>query len=74
MPRVIGYAYDAAIHCPNCTRFYDFELCHDKDCIDENKIPIEGIDSEGNKLGVVFSTDENAHREWCNDCGAPLFE
>ncbi len=59
---VIGYAYDADIHCLQCAeqRFGD-------KLNDENT-----KDSEGNSIHPVFGGDENANDEHCGDCGEKL--
>jgi hypothetical protein len=61
---VVGYAYEAAHHCPECAnkRFNGKE--------DE-----EGTeDSEGNPVHAVFASDEGWTREACDDCGECLDE
>lgn len=85
MPHIIGYAYLAAIHCPACTagmwQYGTDELHVDNNhpsahpvtwqC-DVNDIPHNLVDREGNLVSPVFSTDENAPDEYCDDCGEPL--
>jgi len=56
---VVGYAYDASIHCLDCTRarFGD---------------QIDGaVDSEGNPVTPVF-LDSVTDDDCCNDCGESL--
>lgn len=60
--RVIGYAYDADLHCVGCAekRFGD----PDRDGV---------TDSEGNPVHPLFSTEETrAHGEHCGDCGEEI--
>jgi hypothetical protein len=75
---VVGYTYDAAEHCPDCTRKYILDnypktapiigslMAGDIELSDEN---IE--DSEGNQLHPIFDTDEAGDSpSHCDDCGA----
>ena len=59
--RVIGYAYDADLHCPGCATV-------------ANMTGENATDSEGNPVGVLFDTDEtgDAGPEHCGTCGDPL--
>lgn len=75
--RVLGYAYEASIHCPDCTseaalanRFRrEPPLCTTSD---EHGLTLDMRDREGNPLRPVFSTDEREHPERCDDCGTLL--
>ena len=72
MPRIIAYTYAADVHCPACAdaayaagwlvrsgRHGEY---------DEHGLPMSLIDSEGNPVHPVFSTDEHDFTS-CNDCG-----
>jgi hypothetical protein len=63
MPSIIAYTYEAAIHCPACTR-----LRFQK--IDQVTVRIDDMctDREGNLVRPVFSTDETPPGESCDDC------
>ena len=52
---VIGYAYEAALHCPVCAakRFAN---------------PDKAIDREGNAVTPVFLGDEFDYKPTCDDC------
>ena len=58
---VIGYAYDADLHCVRCTgaRF-------------ENPDANDTTDSEGNPIGPIFLADEHDTEPHCGDCHEPL--
>ena len=54
--RIIGYTYEADVHCVACTmlRFLD----------DPN-----AVDDEGNQVHPIFSTDEGSpDGDYCADC------
>src|SRR5438874_13380413 len=64
--RIVGYTYDAAIHCPDCTikQFGDQQFLKDG-----SDPPV--YDSEGNEVHVLFDTDEAGDTpDHCDDCGA----
>ena len=62
--RVVGYSYDADVHCVNCAiaRFgadgYGW-------------VPA-ATDSEGNPVGAMYANSESDHPESCAECQAPL--
>lgn len=56
---VIGYAYEADIHCPDCAR---------KRFPNPNK----ATDNEGNEVHPVFLGDEFDTPPCCGDCFEPL--
>ncbi len=62
MSSVIAYTYEADFHCIDCTlkRAGEHGFCIDstKPGTDENGVPEGAIDSEGNPIYPVFSTDE----------------
>lgn len=84
--RVIGYTYNADCHCVNCARdslnqgqFGHMIDCPDGPGDDENGIPYDSIDREGNSIHPIFSTDEGyvddegvEHAYSCGDCGAVI--
>ena len=63
MPAIIAYTYEAAVHCPDCTRAAvgaaRFLWADDPDAYsDKHGIPSNACDREGNEVRPVFSTDE----------------
>lgn len=80
MVKVLGYAFDADIHCVACTRkaYQDGSLKvrplarFNNSHRDEHGLPYGLGDREGNAVHPIFSTDENALAEHCGDCGASL--
>lgn len=64
---IIGWAYDAALHCDGCAHArFGAQL-------DDETNPPE--DSEGNKVGPVFAGDElSPDGERCDDCGEEISE
>lgn len=77
--RIIGYTYNAAVHCAICTRLDQAygritwggislaSLCAAK--FDENGVAESAIDREGNDVHPVFTTDEFPDGpEYCDDC------
>lgn len=82
--RIIAYTYEADIHCPACTglalqsgRNLHMDNDHPNAIqvkhigMDEFGIPLNVFDREDNRIGVVFSTDENDFTH-CSDCGGEL--
>lgn len=61
---VIGYAYEADIHCVSCTK-KRFPNVEDNDRLE---------DSEGNPIHPIFASDEGSDSEVCGDCGGSLEE
>lgn len=58
MSRIIGYSYDAALHCLDCT-------C-DRFVTEPSELT---KDSEGNPVHPIFSTDETGEGgDYCDDC------
>lgn len=56
---ILGYAYDAAMHCP--------------DCAAAAGMAADGaVDSEGNPVGAAFASGEDWHDQYCDDCGVEL--
>lgn len=80
--RVIAYTYCADVHCPECAREAfrantTLKLprsngqLYDTGPADENGVGVDAIDSEGNPVRPVFSTDEH-NLTHCGDCRQPL--
>lgn len=75
--RVIGYTYEADVHCPSCAfnaaavgllkREQPLALGSD-----EHGLAFDLVDREGNPIHPIFSTDEGADVEVCGDCGEEL--
>lgn len=55
MSHVIAYAYDAALHCPECAS-------------EARMTSRSARDGEGNEVGVMFSTDEAEPGLTCDTC------
>lgn len=75
--QVIGYGFDADIHCVDCTKTRRFLQRIDlpmADGEDEHGLPYAAIDSEGNYLSPVFDIQENSENETCGDCGEALLQ
>ena len=72
MPRIIAYTYCADMHCPYCAdaAYATGRLVrsgrHGE--YDEHGLPMSLIDTEGNPVRPVFSTDEHEFTS-CSDCG-----
>lgn len=62
---VIGYAYEAEIHCADCTRAR-FPEANDEFS--------DVLDREGNEVHPVFAGDEHETTVVCGDCGDELYE
>lgn len=67
--RIIAYKYDADSHCGDCAKLRHINRnagsplnpdseSYNPALVDSNWIPYEAVDSEGNKIHPVFSTDE----------------
>ena len=56
---IIGYAYNAAMHCPDCAHAAGMDR-------------EDAIDGEGNGVAAAFASGEDWQDECCDDCGAPL--
>lgn len=69
---VVGYTYDAATHCVDCTAKYARGLMQGDDVEILNAIENETLrDSENNPIHPIFSTDEAGDTpDHCDDCGA----
>ena len=78
MPSIIGYAYEAASHCPSCAKLAVQRMQRDPQHPyagqgeDEHGIPGDVVDREGNVIHPMFSTDNNPGGEWCDDCGEEI--
>ena len=55
---IIGYTYEADVHCVACTRT-DFQW----------ETLGSALDREGNPIHPIFSTDEQLTSLYCGDCG-----
>lgn len=63
--RIIGYTYDADIHCVGCA---EKRFGAGVDALGAE--PKQ--DSEGNEVRPVFSTDEHESAPYCGDCSEAL--
>jgi len=76
MPHIIAYTYEAAMHCPDCTRRARdrtrLALHHVMPVAerDEHGLPVVPrlFDWEGNPVRPVFSTDEIERPAHCDSC------
>ncbi len=72
---VIGYTYEADCHCVDCAvKRFGFgtaqtELPGDA-LLDENDIPADQLDNEGNPIHPIFASDEG--ESICGDCFAEI--
>ena len=56
--RIIGYAFDADLHCIDCTaQIFAGDL-------DFEKVK----DMEGNLIHPIWNIDEDSEKEYCGDC------
>lgn len=79
MVTIIGYAYDAAMHCPVCAQVdyvngvirgdrHDTQFAHD-----QYNLPERMVDREHNPVHPVFSTDEEGEGgDHCDRCHTNL--
>ena len=72
--KIIAYTYNAAHHCPNCTReaAANGTLTRQPPLTretDEHGVAQDLIDCEGNEVGVVFDIDEHDDGLCCDTCG-----
>jgi hypothetical protein len=76
--RIIAYTYEAAMHCPTCTRkrfgWGAFvaavgERVKRDGKADEHGIALEALDNENNPMRPIFITDElGEEQDNCADC------
>ena len=61
LENVAAYAFDADIHCVDCTASAVhsgyFKIPDDSE-IDANGIPLDAVGVEGNTIGAIFNGDE----------------
>lgn len=85
MTRIVAYTYEAAYHCPDCTRqrFAAVPLFAYGNP-DKNGVEFTAKDNEGNPVHPVFDTDQlpsdltdaegGCHSVNCGDCHALIAE
>ncbi len=67
---IYGYAYEAGIHCPDCTH----ERFADIPDFAVRVVSVAGVDDrEGNRVTPIYSWDTDCQDDYCEDCGAPIF-
>jgi len=77
--RIIGYTYDADIHCVDCA-FNEAAVGVLKRQpplyvgSDECGMAMDLVDREGNKVRPVYDIDERVNMACCGDCFGPLRE
>ena len=75
--KIIAYAYEADIHCPDCAAeaaaagLLKREPPLDSRT-DEHGLTADLTDREGNRIHPVFDIDEYEHDEPCGDCLEPI--
>lgn len=82
MTTIVAYAFEAALHCPGCTRERAQHMVLDhthpyatgRSDVDAHGIEHDLVDREGNLIHPVFSTDEIQPDDSCDDCRAHLKE
>ncbi len=72
--RIVGYTYEAACYCPDCTArdWTEARLSHLPGERDEHSLFMTMFDREGNQVHPVFTTDESAADLYCDRCLAHL--
>lgn len=78
MVTIVGYGFNAAVHCPECTRAdlrNNMLTTRELHCVrDEHGIPEEAFDNSCNPVHPIFSTDEHDGRTGhCDSCRADLW-
>lgn len=79
MSDILAYAYEAALHCPDCARAR-FGINPDSDKYipsesDSNYIPFDVTDREGNPVTAMLSTDERDPLGLsCDTCRARIYD
>lgn len=79
---VIGYAYEADVHCIECAQqafahgklHRDPQHPHAQPGFDWEGLPLDACDREGNRIHAVFADDEGAESEHCGDCNVALID
>ena len=83
--RITGYAYEADLHCPACTKGASQRMAVNNyhphatplgsspaSNRDQNGIHYNLTDREGNLIHAMFVTDEHPENPTCRDCGESL--
>ena len=70
MTTIVGYVYDADIHCTPCAKKRHGN--QEADDADANGIPLSATDTEGNAVGPVFDGQESDSPQNCRDCKEPI--
>lgn len=74
---IVGYAFDASMHCVGCTRLIaDIGLGLKRQPplelgTDEHGIALDLVDGEGNPVTPIFC-GEDSYGQTCDDCNEPL--
>lgn len=75
MPGIIAYTYEAAMHCPDCTRARFArppDLHRPESFPDAAGVPMDARDCEGNLVHPVSSIDDRNGTDHCDTCGELL--
>lgn len=69
--RIIGYTYEASVHCVDCarTRFLSNSTLG---TLDEHGLRTDARDNDGNPIHPMFSNDEQLDPQFCGDCRGEL--
>ena len=76
--KIIGYAYMAALHCPDCARLdADVGILERRPPLqlgtDAHGLAHDLVDREGNAVSQVHNIDEPGEGgDWCDDCRVDL--
>ena len=69
MMKLVGYTYEADIHCVECSNKAFPELAQTT----QGTIEAPTVyDQEGNEPGAVFDDTEWSYATYCSDCGEPI--
>lgn len=83
--RIVGYTYEADVHCPACTKARHYRggfavdwnahvaLASEQCTVDEHQVPYKALDREGNSINPLFDIDEAVTElTHCGDCHEAL--
>ena len=72
---IAGYSYDSDIYCIRCTKtFYNIGnlTTEEPNDLDENDLPTNMLDHEGNPVSVMFGGSEWDWQPTCGFCGEEI--
>ena len=65
MVQVVGYTYESAHHCVDCTKE---RFATESKYVDENGIPEDAVDNDGNQVHALFDGFECDYVPSCDGC------